>query len=115
MTRYSWFVKTDDHRTRHLIQPHGKLEIRRDSKAALKSCTDEFHRLMWNHPPAGPDAKAWLERTDSRGYTTTLETFTPERNSPHPSWKSPTAGGFATKVIICGAPEIVVDRGPTAE
>ena len=102
MIVYRWVVKTDDHRTRMMIQPHGKLEVRRDSKAALKSCTDAFHQLMWNHPPAGPEAKAWLERTDSRGYTTTLATFTPERASPRPAWKSTIGAGFATKVILCG-------------
>lgn len=113
MIRYFWCVKTDDFRTRDQKSPYGKLEVRRDSKAARKSAHQEFCRLMWNHAPAGHEAKAWLERTDSHGHTTTLATFTQERSSASPAWKSP-AGDFATQVILCGVTN-PVDSGPSVD
>ena len=71
MVTYRGVAKSNRVGTQQYLSPSFKLEFKRDSKKALMEATRAYARLLADTLPEN-GATAWLERSDSRGYTTTL-------------------------------------------
>lgn len=66
-TTYRYSINDDDFRTRDQIKPHGKFEVKRDSKKAESEALAMFVARLSTIVPWGPNAKGHLERSDKYG------------------------------------------------
>lgn len=67
MTNYRAICKTDDFRTKHMMQPSSSILDVRTSKKLDSKIVEELIEIMKKNPPVGKDAVAWAERTDKYG------------------------------------------------